>query len=140
MICLALLITGVNFAVVLINSLHPNRNGPEFEKQWECDKYQISFVSDDEKFPFFHNDYRGSIRMDGTIIKIIVYVGNGEFMIGNYEHEQEYYGEEVDFIEYATGTYSYSRLSHTLVVEIDSTNDDYSFLRSKELIFNEINT
>ena len=116
--------------VVSTYSMSRNYTGDEYKKKWVCSDAGIHFISYDSNFPHFHNYYEGVISYGGDEERVKVYVGNGEFKIGNFINESDV---DLEFIEYATGNYKY--FFNKLTVNINDTNDEFKYLYSKKLVF-----
>ena len=128
-----LIISVIGFGI--LSYIRMDRTGRFGNKKWECEEYQIEFVSSMSGFPYCYSVDDGTITHDGITKDVSICVEFGDcFIILDCDEDNNVSDE--DRI-HASGTFTYSWLFHTLSVQIDTTDDEYSYLQSKTLVFRE---
>lgn len=105
-----------------------NGVGEEYKINWKSDKYDITFASLDEHFPYISNFYDGKILLDQKYIDVNVYVDDGEFSLGC--------NGISDFNPAVSGNFIYDGVS--FVVSVNKVYDErFIFLNDKTIVFSK---
>lgn len=131
-------ITLISIAIIFI-VFSRNKCGEEFKKLWYYDDFKISFISDDQRFPYIANSYSGKIESIKDVINVTVSVDENTFTIGI--DGDIYYDSKgmpcSDFYTIASGNSYYNGFNY--IVWIDNVQDqEFEYLMSQALVFTRI--
>lgn len=143
LIIFVIVIFSILCGILIVYILTPSKHGVEYEKNWSCKDFDISFNSNDEKFPYVPNVYDGVITIDDKAYEIKVIVDYSGFAFGTYGVPytevigvDEEVVETSDFITIASGEYKYDGFN--FIVTIDNVKEDrFKYLSDKKLVFTE---
>lgn len=118
-----------------------NHSGDEYKTNWKSDKYDITFTSLDEHFPYISNFYDGKVLLDKKYIDLTVSVDDGGVSFGFFgEPYAEYIGSAdepyntSDFIPAISGNFTYDGVS--FIVSVNKIYDKrFAFLNDKTIVF-----
>lgn len=118
-----------------------NRSGDEYKINWRSDKYDITFTSLDEHFPYISNFYDGKVLLNKKYIDLTVFVDDSEISFGFFgEPYTEYIGsadepyDTSDFKPAVSGNFTYDGVS--FIVSVNKIYDKrFDFLNDKTIVF-----
>ena len=112
--------------------------GSQFNQKWVCSDYGICFISDNLRFPYQPSRYIGYVKYKDIDTYVEVSIDGYGLCFGNYDDKFSIDNQRPDtdpeaFVVYVNGDLEY--LSDSFKVKVKETNDEYSFLMDKVLLF-----
>lgn len=131
-------ITLFSIAIMFI-SFSRNEGGEEYEKHWVCNDCNISFTSNDQRFPYIPNSYPGEIKVNNKAYNVIICVDDNSFAIeadGTPYHDEEDILTS-DYQTIASGDTIYNGFNY--IIQINDVQDkEFEYLMSQTLVFTKI--